>query len=326
MHDWSSAVTPDRIRLAPYAPSDAARWNAFVERSRNGTFLFDRGYMDYHADRFVDASFIAFAGDGDDDLVALLPASRHDRRLVSHGGLSYGGWITDERMTSAGMLRLFDLLAEDARKAGFDEMSYKAIPRCHHRLPADEDLHALFARGATPVRQDLSSVVDLADAPAWAKMRRRALAKSRAEGVEVVQSSDFSAFVVDLAGVLERHGATPVHSAAELELLAGRFPDRIRLYEARRAAEAVAYALVYDCGQTVHTQYLVNTKAGRVCGGLEAIVDVLQNRDYADRRYLSFGISTEQEGRVLNEGLIAQKEMFGGRAMICPFYTLRFDR
>ena len=34
-------------------------WDDFVRDSRNGTFLFMRGYMDYHADRFADFSLMA---------------------------------------------------------------------------------------------------------------------------------------------------------------------------------------------------------------------------------------------------------------------------
>ena len=41
---------------------------------------------------------------------------------------------------------------------------------------------------------------------------------------------------------------------------------------------------------------------------------------YADRRYFSFGISTEQAGQYLNEGLIAQKEGFGARTVVHDFY------
>ena len=125
-----------------------------------------------------------------------------------------------------------------------------------------------------------------------------------------------------LSDALAIHGATPVHTVAELELLAGRFPEAIRLYAATIEGRAIAYVLLFDCGQTVHTQYIAARPEGRDAGGLEAIVARIQRQDYADRRYLSFGISTEQDGRLLNRGLIDQKEMFGGRAMICPFYDL----
>ena len=45
-----------------YAPSMAAEWDDFVSRARNATFLFRRGYMDYHADRFNDFSLVARDG------------------------------------------------------------------------------------------------------------------------------------------------------------------------------------------------------------------------------------------------------------------------
>lgn len=35
--------------------------------------------------------------------------------------------------------------------------------------------------------------------------------------------------------------------------------------------------------------------------------------DILSKKYFDFGISTEQNGKYLNEGLIAQKEGFGGR-------------
>ena len=44
------------IQVARYDKSQETEWNSFIGCSKNGTFLFNRGYMDYHADRFTDAS------------------------------------------------------------------------------------------------------------------------------------------------------------------------------------------------------------------------------------------------------------------------------
>ena len=38
--------------------------------------------------------------------------------------------------------------------------------------------------------------------------------------------------------------------------------------------------------------------------------------------YIDFGTSTEQGGTYLNEGLIKQKEGFGGRAVVYDTYEL----
>ncbi len=39
-----------------YERSRAGEWNSFVGSARNATFLFNRSYMDYHADRFEDGA------------------------------------------------------------------------------------------------------------------------------------------------------------------------------------------------------------------------------------------------------------------------------
>ena len=43
---------------------------------------------------------------------------------------------------------------------------------------------------------------------------------------------------------------------------------------------------------------------------------------YDGRRYFDFGISNEDGGRYLNRGLAAQKEGFGGRAVVHDFYEV----
>ncbi|MFW5535735.1 MAG: GNAT family N-acetyltransferase, partial [Prevotella sp.] len=61
------------FEVIPYSPSEAFLWNSFVEHSRQGTFLFNRGYMDYHSDRFSDCSLM-FRRKG--RICAVLPANR----------------------------------------------------------------------------------------------------------------------------------------------------------------------------------------------------------------------------------------------------------
>ena len=90
----SSSSGPDGpLRVERYTADRGEEWNEFVRRSKNGTFLFERGYMEYHGDRFVDCSLIVRDDRG--RLIALLPASRHDDALVSHGGLTYGGFVSE---------------------------------------------------------------------------------------------------------------------------------------------------------------------------------------------------------------------------------------
>ena len=69
----------------------------------------------------------------------------------------------------------------------------------------------------------------------------------------------------------------------------------------------------------MHTQYLAASEEGRRLNALSLLLAELIGR-YAGRHYFSFGISTEQEGQVLNGGLVAQKEYFGARGIAHDFY------
>jgi hypothetical protein len=73
------------MQIERYCTQREPLWNEFARRSKNGTFLFHRSYMEYHADRFEDFSLIVRDEDG--HVFALLPASLHGDVLVSHGGL-----------------------------------------------------------------------------------------------------------------------------------------------------------------------------------------------------------------------------------------------
>ena len=95
-----------------------------------------------------------------------------------------------------------------------------------------------------------------------------------------------------------------------------RFPDNIRLYWVHSKGVLLAGALVFVNPSVVHTQYLANSPPGREVGALDFLPDRLITHEFSAWRYLSFGISTGNEGRRLNEGLLHSKEAFGasGRA------------
>ena len=125
------------IAVRPYTPNDAERWNELVAQSRNGTFLFDRRYMDYHSDRFADHSLL-FSERG--KTVALLPANRCGDTLHSHQGLTYGGLVMSQGVTTAKACEIFTELNKYLCAEGIKKVVYKAVPHIYHRYPAEEDL------------------------------------------------------------------------------------------------------------------------------------------------------------------------------------------
>ncbi len=304
-----------------YTPDHKMAWDDFVDGAKNATFLFRRDYMDYHAERFADHSLLVEHGGR---LVALLPANRQGDVLHSHGGLSYGGLIVDEGMTTPLMLAVFAAVAAEARGAGLEALLYKTVPAIYHRLPAEEDRYALFRAGAWLVRRDVLSVLDPAARGPRQRRRRRAATKAAKSGLGVVEQPAMADVGAVLEALLaERHGTRPVHTLEEISLLRERFPAEIRLFTAGHGSGGVeAGVLIFESHRVAHVQYMATTAAGRESGALDLILGQLLDEIFATKPWFDFGISNEDEGRVLNEGLIAFKEGFGARAASHDFYRL----
>lgn len=312
-------MTSPPVMLRRYSDGDAASWNRFVAASKNGTFMLDRNYMDYHRQRFDDHSLLAFDGDG--TLLAVIPAHRRDDMLVSHGGLTYGGVVSDAAMTPRKMLGLFDALLAHIKGEGLCGLYYKAIPRVYHRQPADEDLFALFVHNAVLKRRDLTTAID-PQCPAAAQARRRRGMKAAAKaGLAVSESDRWDEFWAILTqNLAERHNLTPVHSLEEIRLLHGRFPDSIRLYCVTQNDAVVGGAVMYLTERCAHVQYTASNPAGREANALDLLFFTLIET-YAGR-WFDFGISNEGDGRQLNHGLIDYKEGFGGRTVTLDHYEI----
>jgi hypothetical protein len=312
------------VSIQDYMERDRARWDAFVAQSKNGTFLFWRDYMDYHADRYPDASLVAVDDTG--ALRALLPATRSGDELISHAGLTYGGFVTDERMTVELMLELFDATVRHLRRSGVSNLYYRAVPHIYHRTPAEEDLYALARGGAELYRRDVLSVIDYEAEIDWDARRRRRHKKSAPAlraGIEVRETDDYEAFWAMLAANLDRrHNLKPVHTSEELRLLAGRFPDHIRLFGAYRHDRLEAGALLYITPRVCHVQYSASSVDGRKLRALDLVHAHIIDAFHTRAHYYDFGISTEQEGQVLNAGLVEYKEQFGARTVVQDFYRV----
>ncbi len=304
-----------------YTPDHKKVWDGFVNSAKNATFLFRRDYMDYHAERFADHSLMVERGGR---LVALLPANREGEVLYSHGGLSYGGLIVDQEMTTPLMLEVFAAVATQAREAGLEALCYKTVPTIYHRLPAEEDRYALFRTGARLFRRDVLSVLDPAARGPCQKRRRRAAAKAAKSGLDVIEEAGLDEFWTVLDALLqERHGAKPVHSLDEMAMLKTRFPEEIRLFTARHGSGGIeAGVLIYESLRVAHVQYMATTAAGRANGALDLVLGQLLDEVFSAKPWFDFGVSNEDQGQVLNQGLIDFKEGFGARAVSHDFYRL----
>ena len=302
-----------------YTNSHTEEWNRFVAQSKNGTFLFDRRFMDYHADRFDDCSLMIYRQGA---LYAMLPANIKGDTLYSHGGLTYGGLIMSDRCSAKGVQDVFIAINDFLRSISVQKVVYKAVPWIYHQQPAEEDLFALTSIcEARLIIRDISSVIIGDRRMPFTESRCSGIRKARRKGLDVRESMDFATFWQILNDNLtSKYGVRPVHSAAELELLHGRFPKQIKLYMVFDGETPLGGTVLFLTPQVLHTQYISATPDGKACGAIDLLFDHLVHQVYSDYRYIDFGKSTSSDSADLNEQLIFQKEGFGARAVCYDTY------
>ena len=293
-----------------------SRWDEFVKQSRNGTFLHQRGYMDYHSDRFEDCSLVAMR---DGKPCALLPACIEGETLWSHRGLTYGGWLVPfKHFDATVMVEVMDAAVEWMRSNGIRRLVYKPVPHIYHRYPCEEDLYALFRHNVSLIETNISTTIDLTCPLPLDRGNKSGANAARKAGIQVGPSEDWQGYWRLLSSLLdERYDTRPVHSLDEIRLLQGRFPENIRLYTATLDGELLAGVVMYLSAPVAHSQYIGASPRGKESKALTLLFQhLIEESTRMGFRYFDFGISNEDHGRYLNEGLVQQKSRLGGRGIV----------
>ena len=223
----------------------------------------------------------------------------------------------------------FDSLIEYARANGFKSILYKAVPHIFHEQPAEEDRYALFRHNAEIAKIEPATVVNLSSPLKMPKGRKAQISRAKREGIivkELVDENSFHVFMNLENKVLGKyHDAKAVHSGEEMYLLYSYFPEKIHLYGAFFEGEMIAGSVIYEYGQLIHTVYLAANELAREIGALDLTINTMMERFKDSKKWFDFGISSEDGGRYMNEGLISQKEGFGGRTNIYDTWLINID-
>ncbi|MDE6023503.1 MAG: GNAT family N-acetyltransferase, partial [Muribaculaceae bacterium] len=244
--------------------------------------------------------------------------------LVSHQGLTYGGWLTPyAHFDGNDMLSLFEAWLNWCKKTGIKKIIYKAVPYIYHKIPAEEDIYALFRFQAHAKTVNLSSVVDLNNIILFNKLQKRHLKKASRLSPWIRETDNVADFMPILSECLRaRHRAVPVHSETELEMLKRRFPKGIRFFLAGVASAPEAAVCIYDTNGVAHCQYIATSESGRENGILTFLLSRLMTEMFAGNRYFDLGTSNEEAGRLLNPGLLHQKYGLGGRGTAYSIFEI----
>lgn len=309
------------INIIKYKSSYKQLWNHFVNESKNGTFIVNRDYLEYHANRFEDHSLLFFQKN---KLIAILPANLHNHKvLISHEGLTYGGLIMSSYTKTVHVLAIFEVLKKYLSSQGITELIYKKIPYIYCTHPSDEDVYALFKSHALHIGCASSSCIYLENKLPYSDLRRRCLKKSGRHNFEIKVSNNFTHFWNILESNLsQKYQTKPTHTLFEIQLLYNKFPDNIKLYHVSHRDSILGGCVAYITQQCFHIQYISSTTEGRSMGALDYLFDFLIHNQSPSTKFFDFGISTENNGLYLNQDLMFQKEGFGARVVTYDTYKI----
>jgi hypothetical protein len=313
------------MRVRAFRDDESDRWDTLCAAAYGATFLHTRRYLSYHRDRLADCSLVVEDGAR---WLGLLPLARDPSDpglVVSHPGLTYGGMLHDGALRGEAMVQAMQLATAELRLQGHTRLRYKPVPFVYALAPAQDDLYALFRMEARRVRVDLSSCIDLAHRLPASDRRRRALRKAHEAGMSIDQGSEQLArlWPVLVDNLARAHGQKPVHCLAEIETLADRFPRQVRCLVATHQARAVAGLVLYLNPRVVHAQYIAASEQGQALHAPDLLFQrAIDDAHAMGARYFDFGVSTIEQGRVLNEGLHRFKSEFGAGGVVYEHYEV----
>jgi len=308
------------ISLVQYTPHYKEEWNNFIKTSKNGLFLFDRHYMEYHHSQFQDHSLLFYKKGR---LIATFPANISNNMLYSHAGLTFGGFIMDSRLQTDDILAIFKELLHYSKEQQITCIRYKAIPSIYHTIPSEEDRYALYLSGGRLIQRDLSSSINFSEPLQVTPARMRKIRQAEKKDLVVCEDTNYREFWDILKDNLQkRHQKKPVHTLAEIQYLRQLFPANIRLFSCYENNQIIAGAVVYESRNVAHIQYNASSERGRQVSALDLIIWHLITRIFSGKRYFDFGISTEARGIYFNRDLAFFKESFGASAIVHDTYEL----
>lgn len=292
-----------------------------MSAAKNATFLFQRDFMEYHQDRFKDFSLVVYK---EDTMVAVLPANKTGNKIISHGGLTYGGLLLSKKIKFQETLLVYKEILAFLASEGIKTLQLKLLPSIYNAAPSDEMEYLLFLTEAKRFRVDISSSIDLKHPVKIQSNRLEGVKKANKQGLEIKEAPDFSLFWKEilLPNLQQRHEASPVHTAEEITALAARFPQQILQFNVYQSGKIVAGATIFETQQVAHVQYISANKDKQQLGSLDFLFHYLITKRFKNKTYFDFGISNINQGKNLNKGLLYWKECFGARSIMHPFYEV----
>jgi hypothetical protein len=304
------------IIIEAYNESHRNAWENLVDGSYNGTFMHKRTFIDYHKDRFQDASLVIY---NNEKICGVFPAVKYEDRVVSHPGLAIGGIVYNDRVRGYDLL---DILIKIKEYYNYLPIIYKTTPSEFQRHSVSDDTWALYNLKAKKISCELSSVLNplTTNYEYWPDKKDELnhlknniiLSAMNLSNLDLVKEFWEKILIPNMA----KYNIKPTHTPEDIQYLYNKFPVFVKGLLARHeSGKMLGGLIIFRFNKCYHVQYSVTNSKGRALNALTVLHHYMIETLPSDIHFYSFGKSTEYQGHKLNSTLYYYKNGFGGGSM-----------
>ena len=314
------------FRIELYEKKYEQLWDDFVlNKSINGTFLQSRNFLNYHPEgRFQDCSLLIF--NQKNNLAAVVPACKDPNDTAcffSHKGSTYGGIVLDKKHYNGDtLLEIIESLEDYLHTAQFRSMYLKITPDILS-VESPSLLEYLLYYKKYQQYSELNTYIDLEKYDEdilsnFNQAKRRNINNCIKENLKckkIYSDNEIIIMHTIIKDNLKKYSVKPVHTAEELIKLKNIYiPNNIDFFVSHiednfNAAIVVFY---FPKTKTIHTQYLCSKEEFAKLSPMSFMYySMILEAKKMNYKKVSWGVSTENFGHVLNQGLLKNKESYG---------------
>lgn len=253
----------------------------------------------------------------------MLPANKVENTLYSHQGLSYGGILVKSNLTTVGYFELLEKILLFLESIKIKTFQLKELPSIYQKGTNEQLQLAAHMLAAKTLKTDTYYAFETA-LYMPNRNRKRAINTAIKKGIEIKEEQGLKFFwdMVLIPNLNNKFNVSPVHSISEITKLQEHFSDEIRFFSAYEKTELKAGVVMFITDNVAHFQYSSGREDRSENAALDFLFDAIIKK-YSHKKHISFGSSSEKEGKKINKGLAYWKESFGAQIYVQKTYEIQ---
>ena len=312
-------------KVIQYEEKDINDWDDFIlKKSRNGTFLQTRKFINYHPEnKFKDSSIIVKKGD---EIVATILACEiiedNNKIFYAHKGTTFGGVsIGNNVYNTSDLNEIIVTVIEFLKRNDYTKMFIKTVPTIYSNKETILLDYILYLN-LFEVYKELNyylkiNIFEDSIEKTFSSSKRRDYKYSLKNNLEfkrLFNEGDISLFYSILKLTNQKLGIKEIHTLNELKKLKFEiFNEEIEFYGVFFEEKIIAGTMIFNFNNKIlHTQYLVSNQDYLKLFPMDFLIyNIIKISKERRIPFVTLGISTLSLGKKLNFGLSRFKEGFG---------------